>query len=101
MLTEVMPCRNDKRFAGCEIHFAKCYLAVDSAETLLELMAQIIHLILLQVELSPGVSQNAFIAGGPGLYMLQLAPPALNSSAVGSDATVSSHITVVAHSTVH
>ena len=53
------------------------YLAIHSGEALLQLMSQIIHLILLQVQVSAAVSQNAFIAAGSGLDLLQLTAPAL------------------------
>lgn len=53
------------------------YLAIHSGEALLQLMPQIIHLILLQVQVSAAVSQNAFVAAGSGLGLLQLTAPAL------------------------
>ena len=52
-------------------------LAIYSAETLLQLMPQIIHFILLQVQVSTGVPQNAFIAACLCLHLLQLTTPAL------------------------
>ena len=53
------------------------YLAVHSDEALFQLMPQIIHLILLQVQISAAVSQNALVAAGSGLDLLQLTAPAL------------------------
>ena len=52
-------------------------LAIHSGKALFQLMPQIIHLILLQVQVSTAVSQNAFVAAGPGLDLLQLTAPAL------------------------
>lgn len=53
------------------------YLAVHSGEALFQLMPQVIHLILLQVQISTAVSQNALVAAGSGLDLLQLTAPAL------------------------
>ena len=53
------------------------YLAIHSGEALLQLMPQIIHLILLEGQVSAAISQNAFVAAGLGLDLLQLTAPAL------------------------
>lgn len=59
----------------------RAHLVIDSTQALLELVAQIIHLIPLQVQVSPAVSQDAFVAAGLALYLLQLAAPVLQAQA--------------------